>query len=188
MNIRTVSKGARARLVWLVILIGLLVVAGSLQAAPKVQTLQADIVQHKFLPDFDDDIVSHGHIEVTPGEHLLWAIERPYRYTFELDADGATETLPNGETRHIDAADAPWLEVIEKIFASTLRGDTDELAEHFDVTAGAADDTRVLRPLSDAMATVIERIEVQRNRQEHPQTVTIFETSGGKLVIDFIYP
>lgn len=164
-----------------------LLVAG-LHAAPAVPTLEADIVQHKFLPDFDDDIVSHGRIEVTPGEHLLWAIERPYRYAFELGPQGATETLPNGETRHMDTADAPWLNVIETIFESTLRGDTNELSEHFRVSTGDAADTRVLVPLSSAMASVIERIEVEHDAENHPQTVTIAETSGGRLVIDFIYP
>lgn len=168
----------------------LLAATGPLQAAGKVPvtgSIDSRFVQTRSLPGFSQPLVSRGVMRFDHEHGFLWEITAPYHYTFEMNGNSATETLPDGTVRHLNPDQTPWLAAVEHIFVSALAGDTADLQRYFNVKITPHGKGRQvqLTPKPGAIAKAIVSIQVTESAPGHPQKLEIRETSGGRMRIRF---
>lgn len=168
----------------------LLVTTGPLYAAtnqPAVDRVDSSFVQTRSLPGFSKPLVSRGILRFDRQHGFLWEITAPYHYTFHMNGDSATETLPDGTVRHLNPDQTPWLAAVEHIFVSALAGDTTDLQRYFTVKITPHGKGRhvQLTPKPGAIAQAIVSIQVTESAPGHPQLLEIRETSGGHMRIRF---
>ncbi|MDN5873930.1 MAG: outer membrane lipoprotein carrier protein LolA [Sinobacteraceae bacterium] len=176
----------------LALLVGALIVAGMARswaaaptAAESAATAAAPYAAHftetRTIPGMTTPLVLHGTIRFTPGRHLLWAIEKPYRYRFEI-ADGTiTEALPDGSHSSKPLNKTPWAQALFKLFSSLLGGDPHALGRYFDLNPTA--EGMILTPRSKVLAKWVTRIVAVG--QPLPHKVTIVGSDGGQTVLNF---
>ncbi len=168
-------------------LLALLLTTSAL-AVPATDGFAADFVQTRTLPGFDEPIISHGHLSFDQASGFRWEITRPYHYLFQMQDGVARETLPDGSQRTLDAADTPWLKVVQQVFVAGLSGDGEELTRYFNVEITPLENgSRVtMVPRSKAMAEAIRRITVIENAAGQPEELALDEASGGHMTIRFM--
>lgn len=158
-----------------------LCLVGALASAAGASSYDAQFSETRTLPGMSRPLVLHGEIRFTPGKHLLWAVNKPYTYRFEIAGDKITETLPDGTRQTKPLAKTPWAEALFKLFSALFGGDSDALARYFEVSPGA--DGLVLVPRSATLAKWVTRIVTVG--KPLPHTVTIHGSDGGATRLDF---
>lgn len=141
----------------------------------------AHFVERRSLPDMNQPLVLSGTIRFTPGKHLSWAVEKPYRYRFDISGKTIEETLPDGTRKKTPLEETPWAEALFKLFSALLGGDPGALEHYFDLARSG--DKRVLTPRSKALGKWVSRIVAVGNPL--PRRVTIVSGDGGKTRIEF---
>ena len=144
----------------------LLAATGPLYAAdnqPAVDRVDSSFVQTRSLPGFSKPLVSHGILRFDRQHGFLWEITAPYHYTFHMNGDSATETLPDGTVRHLNPDQTPWLAAVEHIFVSALAGDTTDLQRYFNVKITPHGKSRQvqLTPRPGAIAQAIDDPQIE---------------------------
>ncbi|MDN5864527.1 MAG: outer membrane lipoprotein carrier protein LolA [Gammaproteobacteria bacterium] len=173
----------------LALLMGVMMVAGVARsyavapptAATAAAPYTANFTETRTIPGMTTPLVLHGTIRFTPGRHLLWAIEKPYSYRFEI-ADGTlTEVLPDGSRKTEPLEKTPWAQALFKLFSSLLGGDPHALARYFDLEP--TDQGMILTPRSQVLAKWVTRIVAVGKPMPHK--VTIVGSDSGKTVLEF---
>lgn len=172
---------------WVGLLLTLLLPAVACAAAAPPDAFSADFVQKRTLPDFDQPIVSHGHMRFNTNGGFHWEVNRPYHYVFDMQDGQAHEEMPDGTQRQLDPDDTPWLQAVARLFRAALSDDRSALKAHFDVTTTDLDNGRrlTLKPHDDALADVIERIRVTESAPGKPRRLVVAESSGARMDIRF---
>lgn len=155
--------------------------AGPAPAAAAASSYAARFTETRTLPGMSRPLVLHGEIRFTPGKHLLWAVNKPYTYRFEIAGDKISETLPDGSRQGKPLAKTPWAEALFKLFSALFGGDPGALARYFEVSPNA--DGLVLVPRSATLAKWVTRIVTVG--KPLPHTLTIHESDGGATRLDF---
>lgn len=147
----------------------------------------ATFVQTRTLPGFDQPLTSHGVVRVSKDGGFYWEINRPYHYLFAMHDGKAYEELPNGTRRILKPEQTPWLKTVQRIFVSALSGNRERLERWFNIEIKPRERGRhiTLVPTVEAMAKVIERIEVTENAAGQPRYVVVEEASGARITIRF---
>ncbi len=169
-------------------LIGLAVFAvpaRSHAAVPSAATAAAPYVarftETRSIPGMKTPLVLHGTIRFTPGRHLLWAIEKPYTYRFEIAGKTIVQVMPDGSRKTEPLEKTPWAQALFKLFSSLLGGDPHALARYFDLKSTARG--MILTPRSKVLAKWITRIVAVG--KPLPREVTIVGSDGGETRLEF---
>ncbi|MGH8273251.1 MAG: LolA family protein [Gammaproteobacteria bacterium] len=141
----------------------------------------AHFIERRSIPDMKQPLVLSGTIRFTPGRHLLWAVEKPYHYRFEIAGKTIEQTLPDGSQKREALAKTPWAAALFKLFSALLGGDPQALTRYFDLTRSG--DKRVLIPRSRVLAKWVTRIVAVG--APLPHTVTIVGVDGAETRIEF---
>ncbi|MDN5869330.1 MAG: outer membrane lipoprotein carrier protein LolA [Nitrococcus sp.] len=147
----------------------------------------ATFVQTRTLPGFEEPLTSHGLLRVSKAEGFYWEILKPYHYVFAMNDGKAYEELPDGTRRVLKADETPWLRMVQRIFVNALSGNRGRIERWFEVKVEPLEHGRhvTLLPRAEAMAQVIERIEVTENIAGQPRYLEIEQASGARMVIRF---
>ncbi|MGH8224666.1 MAG: LolA family protein [Gammaproteobacteria bacterium] len=159
----------------------LLCAAGTSALAAGTSSYAAQFTETRTLAGMNNPLVLHGEIRFTPGKRLLWAVNKPYRYQFEIAGGEIEETLPDGSRQSKPLAKTPWAEALFKLFSALFGGDPNALARYFEVTSNAGG--LVLVPRSAALAKWVARIVTVGKPM--PRTVTIEDSDGSATRLDF---
>lgn len=162
-------------------LCALLCLAGVSAPAAGASSYAAQFTETRTLPGMSRPLVLRGEIRFTPGKHLLWAVNKPYSYRFEIAGNEITETLPDGSRQSKPLAKTPWAEALFKLFSALFGGDPGALGRYFEVSPST--DGLVLVPRSATLAKWVTRIVTVG--KPLPHTVTIHESDGGATRLDF---
>ncbi len=162
-------------------LCALLCVAAVPALAADAASYAAHFTETRTIVGMSRPLVLHGEIHFTPGKRLLWAVNKPYRYQFEIADGKIEETLPDGSRHSNPLAKTPWAEALFKLFSALFGGDPNALARYFKVSSSA--DGLVLVPRSEALAKWVARIVTVG--KPVPRTVTIRESDGSATRLDF---
>lgn len=149
--------------------------------AAGTSTYAAHFTETRTLAGINKPLVLSGEIRFTPGKHLLWAVDKPYSYRFEIAGGRIEETLPDGSRQSKPLAKTPWAEALFKLFSALFGGDPNALARYFEVSSNTQG--LVLVPRSETLAKWVTRIVTVG--KPVPHTVTIYESEGSDTRLDF---
>ncbi|MGH8427305.1 MAG: outer membrane lipoprotein carrier protein LolA [Gammaproteobacteria bacterium] len=141
----------------------------------------ADFTETRTLAGMSEPLVLYGHLDFSPGKQLLWEINRPYHYSFEIRDQRIEETLPDGSRNTSPLDKTPWAEALFSLFSALFSGDANALSRYFAVTHDA--NGLILVPRSEMLAKSVNRITVVGTPV--PQTVTIEEAGGNRTQLAF---
>lgn len=130
---------------------------------PRYECIEANFVQHREVAVLKRTLILEGRLRIEQDGFMLWQVEKPYHYSYEINGHAIEEVLPDGTRRTIAAQQAPWLEATSQMMVALLAGDTDSLRQYFDIQVfSESDDTRkiILTPNNNALAAVLGHIEM----------------------------
>ena len=177
-------------------LLGAVALAAALPAAPQSLTLRdlfanlarerpsrATFEERKFIKLLDRPLDSSGELRFTPPARLEKRTLRPRPETVVVDGDRVTIER-NGKARTITLQEQPAIGALVDSIRSTLAGDLDALTRGYSAALeGTAQKWRlVLRPLDDAVAALVERVEI-RGGASGVASVEIFQADGDRSVM-----
>lgn len=136
----------------------------------------ATFTEARTLPGINQPLVLHGRLRFTPGQHLSWVIQQPYRYRLEISGDTITQVMPDGTRKARPLSKTPWAQALFKLFSGLFSGDKHALARYFDIVKKA--DTVVLTPRSEILAKWVTRITARG--EPLPREVTIEQSDGSQ--------
>lgn len=147
----------------------------------------ATFVQTRTLPGFEEPLTSHGLLRISSSDGFYWEIRKPYHYVFAMNGGKAYEELPDGTRRVLKADETPWLRMVQRIFVTALSGNRDRIERWFELKVEPQEHGQhvTLLPRAEAMAQVIERIEVTENAAGRPLHLEIEQASGAHMAIRF---
>ncbi|MGH8161071.1 MAG: LolA family protein [Gammaproteobacteria bacterium] len=155
--------------------------ATAVRAATSAAPYAARFTETRSIPGMKKPLVLRGTIRFTPGRHLLWEVEKPYTYRFEIANKTITEILPDGSKQTKPLAKTPWAQALFKLFSSLLGGDPHALARYFDLKPNAHG--MILTPRSKVLAKWVTRIVAVG--KPLPREVTIVGSDGGETKLEF---
>ena len=141
--------------------------------------VRGDFVQEKHLRALPQPLVSRGEFVLATGQGLLWMLRSPLAQTLRITPrgiarklpDGSWQPSPNGNNRET------------RLFLALLSGDTQGLAENFDLRLeGAASDWRLhMTPNSVILRQIFTEIEIRGGALV--QRIELRETQGDSTVL-----
>lgn len=171
-------------------MIVMLLLAGvtlDLPALPDGECLEAGFTQTRTLPALSRPLTLKGRLRIERDNGLDWRILAPYQYRFAVRGATITETLPDGTSRVVDDAEAPWLRGMSEMFSAMLRGDEAGFTEWFEVidTGSTEDGQRIrLAPANELVAQAMTAIDILHD-DTHLRALRIEEAGGGTTAFAF---
>lgn|GEM_PF-3392268 len=144
-------------------------------------TYRARFTETRTLAAVKQPLVLHGNVEFRPGQRLVWAIDKPYRYRLVVHDGRLAEHLPDGTVHKHPLSKTPWAQALFDLFSALFGGDSSALSRYFHVDRTA--DGFTLVPRSEVLAHTVKHIAV--TGRPLPDTVTIVEADGSRTRLAF---
>lgn len=154
--------------------------------ASKMQTMQCNFVQTKYLKMLNDKMVSHGKMYYRQSDKLRWEYTSPYAYIFILNG---TKVLLKRE-KHDDIIDVRQNKIfkeIARIMMNSVVGKcfSDNKDFHVSIASSASDWITTLLPQHSNMKQMFQKIIIHFNKQRSMVSrVELYEKNGDRTVID----
>ncbi len=154
--------------------------------ASKMQTMQCDFVQTKYLKMLNDKMVSHGKMYYQQPNKLRWEYTSPYTYTFVMNASKVL--VQKGKRSDvIDVNQSKMFKEIARIMMNSVVGKclTDEKDFKTTITATQTEWVANLVPQRKNMKQLFQMIVIRFNKQKSMvSTVELLEKNGDKTIIE----
>lgn len=150
-----------------------------------IATLRADFVQTKQLPALSRPFVVNGTLFYQRGQGIIWRIDKPYRYTYLLQAERITEIAPDGSRKIRDTRDFAALAQINQVFQAMMQADLEILKRHFTLeTSGNGTNWQVrLQPKQGVVQQSLR--DVLASGSQHVEEILISGANGDSTRIVF---
>lgn len=148
-------------------------------------SLRANFIQTKRLPALSKPFVIHGTLFYQRGQGIIWRIEKPYRYTYLLQAERITEIGPDGSRKVRDSRDFAALAQINQVFQAVMQADLDILKRHFSLAASGSDARWQVRLLPKQGVVQQNLREILAAGSAHVEEILISGVNGDTTRIEF---
>ena len=153
--------------------------------ASKMQTMQCDFVQTKYMKLLNDKMVSQGKMYYQQSDKLRWEYTSPYTYTFVLN--GSKVMLNKGKRSDvINVNQSKFFKEIARIMMNSVVGKclTDEKDFKVSISSTATQWVATLVPQRKDMKQMFHKIVLYFSRSaKMVSTVELVEKKGDRTVI-----
>lgn len=153
--------------------------------ASKMQTMQCDFVQTKYMKLLNDNMVSQGKMYYQQSDKLRWEYTSPYTYTFVLN--GSKVMLNKGKRSDvINVNQSKFFKEIARIMMNSVVGKclTDEKDFKVSISSTATQWVATLVPQRKDMKQMFQKIVLYFSRSaKMVSTVELVEKKGDRTVI-----
>ncbi len=153
--------------------------------ASKMQTMQCDFVQTKYMKLLNDKMVSQGKMYYQQSDKLRWEYTSPYTYTFVLN--GSKVMLNKGKRSDvINVNQSKFFKEIARIMMNSVVGKclTDEKDFKVSISSTATQWVATLVPQRKDMKQMFQKIVLYFSRSaKMVSTVELIEKKGDRTVI-----
>ncbi len=153
--------------------------------ASKMQTMQCDFVQTKYMKLLNDKMVSQGKMYYQQSDKLRWEYTSPYTYTFVLN--GSKVMLNKGKRSDvINVNQSKFFKEIARIMMNSVVGKclTDEKDFNVSISSTATQWVATLVPQRKDMKQMFQKIVLYFSRSaKMVSTVELVEKKGDRTVI-----
>ena len=153
--------------------------------ASKMQTMQCDFVQTKYMKLLNDKMVSQGKKYYQQSDKLRWEYTSPYTYTFVLN--GSKVMLNKGKRSDvINVNQSKFFKEIARIMMNSVVGKclTDEKDFKVSISSTATQWVATLVPQRKDMKQMFQKIVLYFSRSaKMVSTVELIEKKGDRTVI-----
>ncbi len=153
--------------------------------ASKMQTMQCDFVQTKYMKLLNDKMVSQGKMYYQQSDKLRWEYTSPYTYTFVLN--GSKVMLNKGKRSDvINVNQSKFFKEIARIMMNSVVGKclTDEKDFKVSISSTATQWVATLVPQRKDMKQMFQKIVLYFSRSaKMVSTVELVEKKGDRTVI-----
>lgn len=151
----------------------------------KMQTMQCDFVQTKYMKLLNDKMVSQGKMYYQQSDKLRWEYTSPYTYTFVLN--GSKVMLNKGKRSDvINVNQSKFFKEIARIMMNSVVGKclTDEKDFKVSISSTATQWVATLVPQRKDMKQMFQKIVLYFSRSaKMVSTVELIEKKGDRTVI-----
>lgn len=147
-------------------------------------TGRAQFVQTRNMPDLERPQFARGRLVWSPAA-VIWTIEQPFRTTYVMREDGTLEIGSDGSRTLRSSRDEPAGGRVARVLRALLRGDTQGLAEMFEIDARLQQDrwNITLVPRRSPLTLYLKTVRVSGSA--FVEAVRIDDTNGNTTQLQF---
>lgn len=145
--------------------------------------VHGDFEQLRYLRALPTPLKSSGRFDVTPGESLLWHVQKPFEQRVRVDAEGVKHW--DGKRWQADKKSGSAGRTQMRFFMDLVSGRFESLQQHFSLklTGKPEDWALKLTPASALMKQIFSGIDIQGDA--FVRTVVLHEAQGDRVELRF---
>lgn len=149
--------------------------------------LKGQFKQTRHIQALSEPLTSKGHFLISNQGCLQWIQTQPFASTMSVTDNKITQQMEGGPETILTKEKQPVIFSFTNIFMSVFTGKASTLKQYFDIYfTGDAEHWQIgLKPKNSPLNQAIDTIKLAGNQYIH--TVTISETRGNKLIIEFYH-
>lgn len=156
--------------------------------ASKMNTMQCDFVQTKYIKMLNDKMVSKGKMYYQQSDKLRWEYSSPYAYSFVLN--GSKVLISRGKRNDVvNVNQSKFFKEIARIMMNSVVGKclTDTKDFKTNITGTQSEYIATLYPKQKQMQQMFQKIILHFNRQKSiVSKVELIEKKGDRTIIELL--